>query len=522
MAFYTPSWLRKVIKEDAKYIADYVSKKDNDFRGYVDAKFPFVLWLEMGEIAEKVLKPNLQLLDNTINISFPPEQRAWARQTLEIVLLNAYKAVINKYIDNSRYKEVSYDELEELLKPLSTLPLGEVRPYLNKVFKNTLRVKGSVSTKNKSVMLISPSFTAIKFGKDFRDSIDLSPFGQDQELELDESTGEYVQTAYSKIKEILYDVSGKISGKKQDFFTQLQNVGHIEVDVVSEVDKKVKRGQVSPRFLQALVSVPNQPRVISKLQADFSKETKQAQTRVLVRKRLSSKKLVFEMLVEYGLPVGIPESQVTNLQKATQELKFGPGAGLTAQIRKNPSLLLDLETSKSVKQYLEQNLKSILQSNIELPEYTSNYTNTSSVSYTVTRIKPKNLDRKSASAQSKKLTKAPSMSKKQVKEAISLISIINSALQEQVRKNMGTGNRRDVLNYRTGRFASSVKVERISESRQGMLTAFYSYMKYPYATFSKGGRQQFPASRDPKLLISKSIREIASTIVSNQLRAVAL
>jgi hypothetical protein len=103
---------------------------------------------------------------------------------------------------------------------------------------------------------------------------------------------------------------------------------------------------------------------------------------------------------------------------------------------------------------------------------------------------------------------------------VSLLNLINSQLQEQIRKNMGTGNRRDVLNYQTGRFASSVKVERLSESREGMITAFYSYMKNPYATFSKGGRQERPLTRDPKLLIAKSIREIAQTAVANRMRAV--
>jgi hypothetical protein len=85
---------------------------------------------------------------------------------------------------------------------------------------------------------------------------------------------------------------------------------------------------------------------------------------------------------------------------------------------------------------------------------------------------------------------------------------------------MGSGNSRSVLNLRTGRFAESVKVERLSESRAGMITAFYSYMKNPYATFSDGGQQQSPRSRDPKLLISKSIREIAAQQVGNRLRAV--
>jgi hypothetical protein len=87
---------------------------------------------------------------------------------------------------------------------------------------------------------------------------------------------------------------------------------------------------------------------------------------------------------------------------------------------------------------------------------------------------------------------------------------------------MGDGSRQDILNYRTGRFASTVKVERLSLSREGMITAFYSFMKNPYATFSQGGRQSIPTSRDPKLLIAKSIREIAAERVGNRMRSVAV
>jgi hypothetical protein len=103
---------------------------------------------------------------------------------------------------------------------------------------------------------------------------------------------------------------------------------------------------------------------------------------------------------------------------------------------------------------------------------------------------------------------------------LSLQNLINQQLQDVVSANMGDGNSRNVLNYRTGRLASSAKVESLSESRAGMITAFYSYMKNPYATFSDGGKQSSPRSRDPKLLISKSIREIAATQVGNRLRAV--
>jgi len=103
-----------------------------------------------------------------------------------------------------------------------------------------------------------------------------------------------------------------------------------------------------------------------------------------------------------------------------------------------------------------------------------------------------------------------------------LMNLINTGLVQAIKANMGNGTRRDILNLRSGRFAESAKVEKISESRQGMITAFYSYMKNPYATFSTGGRQEFPKTRDPKLLISKSIRELATQQVANRLRAVSL
>jgi len=104
----------------------------------------------------------------------------------------------------------------------------------------------------------------------------------------------------------------------------------------------------------------------------------------------------------------------------------------------------------------------------------------------------------------------------------SLQSLINTHLQSMIAANMGDGTEKRILNYRTGRFAGSVNVESLSQSRQGMITAFYRYMKNPYQTFEPGYAQGNPKTRDPKLLISQSIREIAATRVGNQLRAQAL
>lgn len=104
----------------------------------------------------------------------------------------------------------------------------------------------------------------------------------------------------------------------------------------------------------------------------------------------------------------------------------------------------------------------------------------------------------------------------------SLLQFLNDHLHNTVSANMGNGTRRDILNYRTGRFATSTHVDRLTISKQGMITAFYSYMKSPYATFSAGGKQEYPKSRDPKLLIARSIREIAAEKVTNRLRAVVV
>lgn len=125
-----------------------------------------------------------------------------------------------------------------------------------------------------------------------------------------------------------------------------------------------------------------------------------------------------------------------------------------------------------------------------------------------------------------KVTKAKSEVKKQALpktvNLVNLLAILNSQIQDVVSANMGDGTRKDILNYRTGRFASTVNIDHLTQSRDGLISVFYSYMKNPYATFSAGGKQERPKTRDPKLLIGKSIRDIASQVVANQLRAISI
>jgi hypothetical protein len=94
---------------------------------------------------------------------------------------------------------------------------------------------------------------------------------------------------------------------------------------------------------------------------------------------------------------------------------------------------------------------------------------------------------------------------------VTIRSLIDSLIRSQVKHNMKS----PALNYRTGRFANSVGVTDLQFTREGNLTAFYTYMKSPYQTFERGFKQgnQY---RDPRLLIDKSIREVAATYIHSK------
>lgn len=90
----------------------------------------------------------------------------------------------------------------------------------------------------------------------------------------------------------------------------------------------------------------------------------------------------------------------------------------------------------------------------------------------------------------------------------SLINLVNNRLHDQIQQNMGKGGAREILNYRTGRFARSVKLQNlyaIAEKRA--LGAQVKYMRYPYGVFEPGGRLYKPG-RDPHRIIGRSIRQI--------------
>ena len=95
----------------------------------------------------------------------------------------------------------------------------------------------------------------------------------------------------------------------------------------------------------------------------------------------------------------------------------------------------------------------------------------------------------------------------------SLIPILNQRLPAAIAANMGT----PALNYRTGRFASSVRVTDINITAKGHPSIGFTYMRSPYEVFEfPGGNHLATPDRDPRKLISRSIREVAVGLIDQR------
>lgn len=128
-------------------------------------------------------------------------------------------------------------------------------------------------------------------------------------------------------------------------------------------------------------------------------------------------------------------------------------------------------------------------------------------------------DKQKVSEMIRKVKAIPSIHAKE-SDVFSIETFLKDNINATVEKNMGTGASTRLLNYRTGRFSDSVTIEAVTQGRTGMLSVFYNYMRYPYATFSEGGKQQYPRTRDPKILISTSIRELVQSRGITKLRSI--
>jgi len=220
------------------------------------------------------------------------------------------------------------------------------------------------------------------------------------------------------------------------------------------------------------------------------------------------------------------DAALTTFVNAFCKLSSGTNNKFNFTTQKGSSTLKDLiaDSIWSAVSGKRRKLKNVVENNVKLPSINIFSVTKDSKTFENAKKSIRSIKQKIKSAEQQVKASAPKLSTiSKVNEGMTLAnleSLLRSRLALQVKQNMGDGNAKNVLNFRTGRFSESASIERLTQSRAGMVSVFYNYMRYPYATFSDGGRQQYPRSRDPKLLISKSIREIGASIVGNRMRAV--
>ena len=118
-------------------------------------------------------------------------------------------------------------------------------------------------------------------------------------------------------------------------------------------------------------------------------------------------------------------------------------------------------------------------------------------------------------AKKKSVSKRPNGNKRGVSRTgqspIALRNLLNEMLPQMVASKMT----QPALQFRTGRFANSARVENVTIGPKGGIDIDYTYMRNPYETFEPGNKQG-STQRDPRKIIGASIRELAMGILGRQ------
>ena len=186
-------------------------------------------------------------------------------------------------------------------------------------------------------------------------------------------------------------------------------------------------------------------------------------------------------------------------------------------------VILNSTSSPSFKELIKNSILNKLNGNTKLVTKTKSSIKTTSVSKTKTpvHVPTTKIAKISKTKQQPKQRLVVSPALRNLKghftSTASLTVLMQQMLHDTIQKNMHRPN----LHYQSGRFAKSVKVEGITRARDGALTAFLSYMRYPYATFEAGGKQG-DKGYYPSRLINQSAREIATKLTKERFTSVTV
>lgn len=492
-------------------------RKTLKFRDIIDSSFPTMLIVDYGNIRKELklyqdIETSLQRYISEETKPTPGDYSLTKLSDDEIgILLEAIRGGMQQLAATP----ISYKELQARLG--EAIRKGE---FTNSILANVKKVF------NKIYKLNDPSFGNVEI---------------------------FIFPRFARIADILRDplqnaLEGAIAltTKKLPTLSKVESVGkilaygHTAAGYVNEDGNTILNFN-SPKMLAIMFEVMEKTSATSpkaealKAATFFVNDTKQTEVFLTIDKEFSDG--FIKMFVSVGGNIVRFENSLINSRrgsvleskvkeganKAALNLLASAFANLQSNIGKRLArYIVNGKNSPNVLEYLKYNIISAIEGDT-VKKYTTS-AKQSIVSGKQKRLKEVVAGIGKNTAKIKKPSVAPTKlpTTKKLPSLASLQSLLDALLVDKIKQNMGNGSRRDILNLRSGRFAESVKVQRLSESRDKMITAFYTYMKNPYATFSAGGRQELPRTRDPKLLISRSIRDVLQQKAIARLRAVSV
>lgn len=321
------------------------------------------------------------------------------------------------------------------------------------------------------------------------------------------SRGFYVHTTvFEEIKRYYREPVSYVVGAINTFLSQRQGTELVDqsrfLDLGHKGTSAVAVKQVSE----------SQTRLSSRFQKNISdkiteKDLKEIGLEFLLEMKSTKKKSV--------MSVGL-EAKGANAQEGREYLKQYKKEWLDTLINAKEMLdVANIEGSDSrvtieKKKLVETFNKSIKSKKVKKKSINTKLKLSNSKATETKKIKPKKAKTKSVPV-GKLPIKAGKTRKPAQQSSITLAALINQKLPETVAKNMAPPG----LQYRSGRFAGSVRVVDVVRTTKGFPSIGYTYMKYPYQTYELGYARG-DSNRDPRKVIDKSIREIAATLLTGR------
>lgn len=467
-----------------------------DFRSLIDRLFPVAVVIDYDDI---LLELHRYITSNMPEVTESKQAKSYSG-SLDSIILEAVKTAVK--MSKSNAKGISSTELELNISSIvnnNSLSSVQKTQELKVLFNTTYYFTDSNSIVNNSDIFIIKNFEGIRS----RISNNIN-----KALGSNIKFGDLLNFGHSAI--------GKVGG--DTYFNSPKNMAVLfDVSTTSAssfISKRIDLHEATERFVT---------------------RTKQLDHTIEIEKSFSGG--FFSIFVSIGGSVTTIENAAYN-QYAGRTFEKGEKFGVNkAVMKKLSAAFTQIKNTAVTGLYNNSNLSTIIRS---LYKYTSSPSGLDYITHVMVNTisgKPVESFRgKTGKKDSVKVTekiqiisgsikgsKKPTVKlrtpKGQFISPISIQRLLNGQLAKQIQQNMGKGNAKAVLNYRTGRFAESAKVTQVS-AREGQVEAFYTYMKNPYATFEPGGRQGHPESRDPRKLIERSIRQIAAEIMQSRLRAI--